>query len=255
MDPQQRLFLQCAWGALENAGYYAEDYGGLIGVYAATSFNSYSLQGGPGQVMLGQAFINDKDYLATRVSYKLGLRGRSATIQTACSSSLVAVAEACDSLLDYRSDMALAGGVSVWAPVVSGYFYQEGSILASDGHCRAFDARAQGTVEASGCGVVVRAHDRDRGLAECGLVAAEHLDRQLAREREEGRIGRHSSKRLISSTTLVQTPPSSTGCSATSGKLESGLPASDTLTSPTFVPSRSGAVSCNVKSMLAASAS
>src|SRR5262249_59064702 len=92
-----------------------------------------------------QVFLNDKDFLATRLSYRLNLRGPSLTIQTACSASLVALAEACQGLLDHRCDMALAGGVSIGVPVVSGYLHQEGGVGSRDGHCRAFDASASGS--------------------------------------------------------------------------------------------------------------
>ena len=98
---------------------------------------------------------NDKDYLSTRVSYKLNLKGPSVTIQTACSTSLVAIVQACQSLLSYQCDIALAGGVSLSIPQKTGYLYQEGMILSPDGHCRAFDAKAQGTVGGEGVGVVV----------------------------------------------------------------------------------------------------
>ncbi|MFL5663070.1 MAG: beta-ketoacyl synthase N-terminal-like domain-containing protein, partial [Ktedonobacteraceae bacterium] len=167
MDPQQRIFLECAWEALEDACYDPERYTGRIGLFAGTSMNSYLLSNlllnqrirnsvGGFQAMIMQLIhANDKDYLATRVSYKLGLRGVSITVQTACSTSLVAACLACQSLLDYRCDIALAGGVSVAAAQKTGYMYQEGGILSPDGHCRAFDAQAQGTVFGNGVGVVV----------------------------------------------------------------------------------------------------
>src|SRR5205085_4166759 len=103
------------------------------------------------QVMLA----NDKDYLPTRVSYKLNLKGPSLSIQTACSTSLVAVCVACQNLLNYQCDVALAGGVSITFPQLKGQLYQEGGIISPDGHCRAFDARAQGTVAGEGAGIVV----------------------------------------------------------------------------------------------------
>ena len=168
MDPQHRVFLECAWAAFEDAGYNTENYQGAVGVYAGQSLNTYLLanlcanrefiaevvgqyQVGAYQVVLG----NDKDYLATRVSYKLNLRGPSLTIQCACSTSLVAVAQACQSLLSYQCDMALAGGVSITFPQKRGYLYQEGGMVSPDGHCRAFDAKAQGTIFGSGAGVVL----------------------------------------------------------------------------------------------------
>jgi acyl transferase domain-containing protein len=98
---------------------------------------------------------NDKDYLATRVAYKLNLRGPAMTIQTGCSTSLVAICQACSSLLTFQSDLALAGAASISFPQERGYLYQEGAIPSADGHCRAFDANAQGTVFGAGVGVVV----------------------------------------------------------------------------------------------------
>jgi acyl transferase domain-containing protein len=162
MDPQHRVFLEAAWQALEAAGYAPGTTARNVGVYAGTSLNSYviaSLLTNP-DVMLSaggyQAMLaNDKDFLATRVSYKLNLCGPGVTIQTACSTSLVAVQMACQALLARECDMALAGGVSVNVPRVSGYLYEPGMILSPDGHCRAFDARAQGTVAGEGVGVVV----------------------------------------------------------------------------------------------------
>jgi len=162
-DPQHRLFLECAFHALESAGYDPAQYPGAIGVYAGVSANLYLLRnvlatpgalqagGGANQAMLG----GDKDFLATRLSYKLNLRGPSFTVQTACSTSLVATHLACRALLGRECDMALAGGVSAMVPQVAGYYYQEGGIVSPDGHCRAFDAQAQGTVGGSGVGVVV----------------------------------------------------------------------------------------------------
>jgi acyl transferase domain-containing protein/acyl carrier protein len=160
MDPQQRLFLECAWEALEQAGYNPETYPGHIGVYAGASMSSYAFNiyfnqnllesVGSFQTMLG----NDKDYLTTRVSYKLNLKGPSINVNTACSTSLVAVHLACQSLLNGECDIALAGGASISVPQKDGYVYQEEGILSPDGHCRAFDARAQGTVGGDGVGIV-----------------------------------------------------------------------------------------------------
>ncbi|MDZ7950798.1 type I polyketide synthase [Nostoc sp. DedQUE09] len=162
IDPQQRIFLECAWEALENAGYTPENYQRAIGVYAGSGINTYSLLNLGSQWKLGKPseFVevligNDKDYLATRVSYKLNLNGPSICVQTACSTSLVAVNLACQSLLDYQCDMALAGGVSIKVPQKLGYLYQEGGAVSPDGHCRAFDAKAQGTVGGNGLGIVV----------------------------------------------------------------------------------------------------
>jgi non-ribosomal peptide synthase protein (TIGR01720 family) len=159
-DPQHRLFLECAWEALEVAGYDTERYDGAIGVYAGVGMNSYLLNLYTNREIMGQvsgvqvAIGNDKDHLPTRVSYKMNLKGPSMAVQTACSTSLVAIHLACQSLLSYQCDMALAGGVSI-SPQKSGYLYQEGGIFSPDGHCRAFDAKAQGTVGGSGVGIVV----------------------------------------------------------------------------------------------------
>ncbi|MEM8531240.1 MAG: amino acid adenylation domain-containing protein [Chloroflexota bacterium] len=159
MDPQHRLFLECAWSALEDAGYDPDRYTGHIGVFAGVGLNTYLLTADRGIVEAAdryQVYIgNDKDFVPTRVSYKLNLRGPSLTVQTACSSSLVALHLACQSILDGESDMALAGGVSISAPQKQGYLYTPGGILSPDGHCRAFDSQAQGTVFGSGVGIVV----------------------------------------------------------------------------------------------------
>ncbi|HLX07031.1 MAG TPA: amino acid adenylation domain-containing protein [Thermoanaerobaculia bacterium] len=162
LDPQHRLFLETAWEALESAGCDPGRCDFPVGVFAGVSANTYLLShllddpaalaaADGSQTMLG----SDKDFLATRVSYKLNLRGPSLTVQTACSTSLVAVHLACRSLLGRECDLALAGGVSIAVPQVAGYLYQEGGIASPDGHCRAFDAQARGTVSGSGAGVVV----------------------------------------------------------------------------------------------------
>ncbi|HYR10836.1 MAG TPA: aminotransferase class III-fold pyridoxal phosphate-dependent enzyme, partial [Longimicrobium sp.] len=159
MDPQHRVFLECAWAALEDAGVDPARFGGAIGVYAGSGFSMHvarALSSPELVAALGPAlaiFGNDKDFLATRVSYKLGLRGPSLAVQTACSTSLVAIHVACQSLLHRECDLALAGGVTIAVEAV-GHVYQEGGILSPDGHCRAFDARAAGTVGGSGAGVV-----------------------------------------------------------------------------------------------------
>lgn len=160
-DPQHRLFLEHAWEAIEDAGYNAAAYEGLIGVYAGVSMSSYfysNLSAHPALNDMGSLQIiigNDKDHLPTRVSYKLNLKGPSVNVQTACSTSLVATHLACQSLLSYQCDIALAGGASVKVPQTEGYLFQEGSIVSPDGHCRAFDSKARGTVGGSGVGVVV----------------------------------------------------------------------------------------------------
>jgi phthiocerol/phenolphthiocerol synthesis type-I polyketide synthase E len=159
-DPQQRLFLEVAWEALEHSGYDSKQYDGRIGVFGGVGHNSYlnNLQSNPDVIeALGtyQTLIgNSNDFLSTRVAYKLDLKGTAVSVQTACSTSLVAVHLACQSLLTYESDMALAGGVSVKTPHRTGYLYQEGGIFSPDGHCRAFDASSAGTVVGNGVGLV-----------------------------------------------------------------------------------------------------
>jgi amino acid adenylation domain-containing protein len=160
LDPQQRVFLECAWEALEDAGH-GNAAGERVGVYAGSSMNGYwlNLLSNPELVETVGGFqliaSNDKDFLASRVSYKLGLQGPSLAVQTACSTSLVAVHVACQALRAGECDMAVAGGVSIRLPQISGYLHLEGGIDSPDGHCRAFDAAAQGTVAGSGVGVVV----------------------------------------------------------------------------------------------------
>jgi len=162
MDPQGRVLLECAWEALEHAGYDAARCPGSIGVYAGMGPNSYFIQNvSPYMQGLEAAygfqarFDNQADSLATRISYRMNLRGPSVTVQSACSTSLVAVFHACQGLLTYQCDMALAGGVSLRMPQKQGYRYQKDWIVSPDGHCRAFDEQAAGTVFSSGAGLVV----------------------------------------------------------------------------------------------------
>lgn len=162
MDPQHRIFLELCWNALELAGCDPNQYDGAIGVFAGATYNSYllnNLLNGRNLKDTADRFfvqiLNDKDNLATRVSYKLNLKGPSLSIQTACSTSLVSVHFACQSLLSQECDMALAGGVTVRSPQKSGYEYQPDMILSKDGHCRPFDSQSSGTVFGSGAGVVV----------------------------------------------------------------------------------------------------
>ncbi len=161
LDPQHRLFLETAWEAIEDAGYNTEAYKGALGVYAGASKSNYghSLSSDSQWADAGGAYqlniSTGGDFLPTRVSYKLNLQGPSINVQTACSTSLVAVHLACQGLLNGECDMVLAGGVSVSFPRRLGYRYQEGMILSPDGHCRAFDAKSQGTVGGEGVGVVV----------------------------------------------------------------------------------------------------
>lgn len=181
-DPQHRIFLECAWEALEHAGYDPDRFPGAIGVFAGCSLNTYLLhnlcadRGFIEQLLVGHqigahpALLgNDKDFLATRAAYKLNLRGPAMAVQTACSTSLVAVVQACQGLMNFQCDMALAGGVSLSFPQRRGYLYQEGAMASRDGHCRPFDAAADGTVFGGGAGVVLL-----RRLADA-LDAGDHI--------------------------------------------------------------------------------
>jgi amino acid adenylation domain-containing protein/non-ribosomal peptide synthase protein (TIGR01720 family) len=161
-DPQHRVFLECAWEALEDAGIDPRQCGHSVGVFAGAAMNTYLLF----NLMRNRrvlasvdertlALASDKDFLSTRVAYKLDLRGPSVTVQTACSTSLVAVHTACRSLRAGECDVALAGGVAVRLPQEAGYLWQEGGIESPDGRCRAFDADAAGTVFGNGAGAVV----------------------------------------------------------------------------------------------------
>ena len=159
IDPQHRLFLECAWETLENAGYDPRSWRGRIGLFAGMGMNRYFehvLAHGEAAGLSGLqgVFGIDKDFLTTRVSYRLGLEGPSVTVQTACSTSLVAVHLARRALLDGECDLALAGGVSLRNLYRDGYVYEPGGILSPDGHCRAFDAAAAGTVPGDGVGLV-----------------------------------------------------------------------------------------------------
>ncbi len=177
MDPQHRHFLECAWEALEAAGHVPESFDGPIGVFGGCGMQAYfarhllpnaSLMASIGAFLVRHTG-NDKDFLTTRVSYQLNLRGPSVSVQTACSTSLVAVHLACQSLLGGECDMALAGGATIELPHRRGYFYEEGEILSPDGHCRAFDAESKGTVFGSGVGVVVLRRLTD------ALAAGDHI--------------------------------------------------------------------------------
>jgi amino acid adenylation domain-containing protein len=159
-SPALRLLLEASWHALDDAGRDPARFPGTIGVFVSASFNPYLLRllsqpqlvRGMGGLRIHLA--NDPDFLATSISYKLGLKGPSVNVQTACSSSLVAIHLACQSLLNGECDLALAGGASVRNLGPAGYLYQEEGILSPDGHCRAFDAQAAGTVDGDGVGIV-----------------------------------------------------------------------------------------------------
>jgi amino acid adenylation domain-containing protein len=168
MDPQHRLFLEACSNALEDAGYVSHNYPGEIGLFAGCALNTYLLanlcsdrafidnftsnyQVGEFQTLTG----NDKDFLTTRVAYKLDLRGPVVTVQSACATSLVAICQAAQSLLNFQCDMALAGGASITFPQLRGHIPQEGGLASSDGFCRPFDAAAAGTIFGHGVGVVL----------------------------------------------------------------------------------------------------
>jgi acyl transferase domain-containing protein/acyl carrier protein len=159
MDPQHRLLLELAYEALEHAGHDPDRFPGRIGVFTGAALNTYFTNVGLSS-RLAEEYIptligNDKDFLSTRVSYKLNLKGPSITVQTACSTSMVAVHLARQSLLSEETDMVLAGAVSVRVPHRAGYFCDGGGVVSPDGHVRAFDARANGTVFGSGGGILV----------------------------------------------------------------------------------------------------
>lgn len=160
-DPQHRLFLETAWEALEDAGYDPARAPGPISIFGGCELSSYLYQlylnADALKYMDGMQLMvtNDKDHLCTQVSYRLDLKGPAVVVQSTCSTSLVAVALACESLQAGRSDLALAGGVTVRVPQRGGYYYTAGSILSPDGHCRPFDVNAQGTIVGSGVGLVV----------------------------------------------------------------------------------------------------
>jgi amino acid adenylation domain-containing protein len=159
MDPQFRLLHECVWHALEDAHCDPFTYRGAIGLYVGSLTNLYWLSQllrtmGTASQQYEAFSLNDRDFLSTRISYKLNLRGPSFTLQTACSTSLVAIHLGCQGLLSGECDMALAGGVSILLPPRSGYTYQEGMIKSPDGHCRVFDAAARGTNGGDGVGIV-----------------------------------------------------------------------------------------------------
>ncbi len=162
MDPQVRIFFEIVWESLEKAGYMPGVQERKIGLFAGKGYNTYyanNILGRDDQNETIDSFqaklLNDKDFFSTQVSYKLNLTGPSINVNTACSTSLVAVCLACDSLLSYQCDIALAGGVSIFSPQNTGYLYQEGGIASYDGHCRPFDSNASGTLGGNGAGVVV----------------------------------------------------------------------------------------------------
>jgi amino acid adenylation domain-containing protein len=176
MDPQQRVFLELAWAALEDAGYDPARFPGMVGVYAGVGDNHYyhhnvlchpEMVKTVGRLITG--YGNEKDYVATRVSYQLDLTGPSVSANTGCSTSLLAVDNAVKSLNAFECDMALAGGVDIFVPQKSGQIHQAGGPFTSDGHCRPFDAEASGTMFCDGAGLVVLRRLED------AIAAGDHI--------------------------------------------------------------------------------
>lgn len=220
MDPQHRLFLECAWEALEASGHGGDAGRRMVGVFAGAGINTYLLHhlmprlAGPKGLNLSQALLtNVNDFLATRTSYSLNLAGPSINVQTACSTSLVGIHLACQSLLLGECDVALAGGATITLPRRPGYPYQEGGIDSRDGHCRAFDRDATGTVAASGVGV----------------VALKHLDAALADGNDIYAVIRGSAVTNDGSAKVGFTAPGTSGQTAaiTSALAVSGVSADD----------------------------
>ncbi|WP_080056139.1 type I polyketide synthase [Spirosoma aerolatum] len=162
MDPQQRIFLEIAWETLEQTGYLPHHYDGRVGVFAGCGNNTYyqkNIQGHTDLIDQVGAFqvmtLNEKDYIASRTAYQLNLKGPAVSVYSACSTSLLAITQAVQSIRNGQCEVALAGGASITSPINSGHLYQEGAMLSQDGHCRSFDADAQGTVFSDGAGVVL----------------------------------------------------------------------------------------------------
>jgi amino acid adenylation domain-containing protein len=168
LDPQHRVFLDCIWEAMESAAYDLTSYEGQVGVFAGSGMNSYyinnilpNIRQNSNRNLLESmedlliSIGNERDYLACQVSYKLNLKGPSLNVQTACSTSLVAVHLACQSILNGECDMAFAGAATIMLPQESGYLYQEDMVFSPDGHCKAFDKEAKGTVFGNGAGVIL----------------------------------------------------------------------------------------------------
>jgi acyl transferase domain-containing protein len=219
LDPQQRLFMECCWEALEGAGYDPRAFRGPIGVYGGATLSSYQahlyahLDLLPNPDTLSIAMGNELPYMTTRVSYKLDLKGPSFPVQTACSTSLVAVHLACQALLNGECDLALAGAVSVRLPQNSGYWYQEDGILSPDGHCRSFDAGAAGTVFSNGIGVVALKRledavaDRDTILA---IVRGSSINNDGARRASFTAPGVYGQSKVIGDALVAANVPADT---------------------------------------------
>jgi len=162
MDPQQRIFLEIAWEALETTGYLPQHYNGAVGVFAGCGYNTYfthNVLAHPDKVDQYGHFnvrtLNEKDYIATRTAYQLNLKGPAVAVYSACSTSSLAIAQAVSAIRNGQCEVALAGAASITSPIKSGHLYEEGSIMSKDGHCRPFDAEATGTVFSDGAGVVL----------------------------------------------------------------------------------------------------
>jgi acyl transferase domain-containing protein len=162
MDPQQRIFLELTWEVLESTGHLPSQYHGMVGVFAGCGNNTYYINNViPNRHLIDKVgsflvtTLNEKDYIATRIAYELDLKGPAVSVHSACSTSLLAIAQAVDSIRNGQCNVALAGGVSISSPINSGHLYQEGTMLSADGHCRSFDAEADGTVFSDGAGVVL----------------------------------------------------------------------------------------------------
>ncbi|HTH82805.1 MAG TPA: amino acid adenylation domain-containing protein, partial [Mucilaginibacter sp.] len=171
MDPQQRIFLEIAWEVLEQTGHLPSKYPNKVGVFAGVGTNTYydnnvlphpNLIENVGRLQV--TTVNEKDYVASRTSYHLNLKGPGVSVNSACSTALLAVVEAVNSLRSGQCDAAIAGAASVTSPIKSGHIYQDGAILSADGHCRPFDNDATGTVFSDGAGVVLlkRLDDAER---------------------------------------------------------------------------------------------
>jgi len=160
MDPQVRFLYECSWEALEQAGYVPGSYNGLIGVYVGASENTdwkakVMVAGGEDASDFASALLSNKDFVSTRMSYRLNLKGPSYAISTGCSTSLVAIHMACRNLLTGECDIALAGGVHITVPQKRGYMRNDEAMASSDGHLRSYDEKSSGTVFGHGVGVVV----------------------------------------------------------------------------------------------------
>lgn len=166
MEPQMRLFHQCVWAALEDAGLNTKK-DNPIGVYGGASSNTYwklvtkIKSMGDNLKAFSDEQLTNEEFMCTKIAYKLNLKGPAVYVKTACSTSMAAIHIACRGLLTGECKVAAAGGVSLLLPDKKGYFYREGMIFSPDGYCRAFDDNAHGTVGGEGVGVVVLKRLRD----------------------------------------------------------------------------------------------